>query len=70
MVLPFHSWIARNSKFRKLVAQRCFRNLLVASSAAARVFDGLARRFVYACYLDVDIAYNHSYIVCTGTRLP
>ena len=32
-------------------------NLLVASSAAARISDGLTRRFVYACYLDVDIVY-------------
>ena len=45
-------------------------NLLVASSAAARISDGLTRRFVYACYLDVDIVYNRSYIDCTGTRLP
>ena len=45
-------------------------NLLVASSAAARISDGLTRRFVYACYLDVDIVYNRSYIDCTSTRLP
>jgi len=45
-------------------------NLLVASSAATRISDGRTRRFVYACYLDVDTVYNHSYIECTGTRLP
>jgi len=51
------------------ICEQCW-NLLVASSAAARIFDGLARRFVYMCYLDVDKVYNCSYIECTGTRLP
>jgi len=45
-------------------------NLLIASLVPARISDGGTRRFVYACYLDVDIVYNRSYIVCTGTRLP
>ena len=45
-------------------------NLSIASLASASIFDGITRRFVYTCYLDVDTVYNRSYIDCTGTRLP
>ena len=48
---------------------RCW-NLLVASSAAARISHGRTarQRFVYACYLDVNAVYNRRYAEFIGTH--